>query len=112
MKSFNLTFNNIDWTLNTITIIQSKTKQEVSFPLISQIGNPLIDYITKERPNGSENFIFVTEKGKKLSSAIITAIINRYFRCSTINIKNKHYGAHALRHSLASTLINNDVYNL
>ena len=110
----NLTFNNIDWTLNTITIIQSKTKQEVSFPLISQIGNPLIDYITKERPNDSENFIFVTEKGKKLSSAIITSIINRYFRCSAINIKNKHYGAHALRHSLASILINNDVsvYNI
>lgn len=110
----NLRFDNIDWTLNKITIVQNKTKKEVSFPLISQIGNPLINYITKERPDTSENFIFVTEKGKKLSSAIITSIINRYFRCSTIDIKNKHYGAHALRHSLATSLINNDVpiYNI
>ena len=110
----NLKFENIDWSLNMITIIQNKTKKEISFPLISQIGNPLIDYITKERPSSSENFIFLTEKGKKLSSAIITSIINRYFRCSTINIKNKHYGAHSLRHSLATTLINNNVpvYNI
>ena len=110
----NLKFENIDWSLNTITIIQNKTKKEISFPLISQIGNPLIDYITKERPSSNENFIFLTEKGKKLSSAIITSIINRYFRCSTINIKNKHHGAHSLRHSLATTLINNNVpiYNI
>lgn len=110
----NLKFDDIDWNLNKITIIQSKTKKEISFPLISQIGNPLINYITKERPSTSEKFIFVTEKGTKLSSASITSIINRYFRCSKINIKNKHYGAHSLRHSLATTLINNNVptYNI
>lgn len=110
----NLKFENINWSLNTITIIQNKTKKEISFPLISQIGNPLINYITKERPSSSEKFIFVTEKGKKLSSSIVTTIINRYFICSTIDIKNKHYGAHSLRHSLATTLINNNVpvYNI
>ena len=110
----NLTFDNIDWNLNKITVIQNKTKKEVSFPLISQIGNPLINYITKERPNTTNNYIFVTEKGKKMISAGVTTIINRYFTCSSIKIKNKHHGPHALRHSLATTLINNNtpVYNI
>ena len=110
----NLTFDNIDWKQNKITTIQNKTKKQVSFPLIPQIGNPLVNYITKERPNASTNLIFLTEKGEKLSSAIITSVINRYFKNSTINIKNKHYGAHALRHSLATNLINNNIpaYNI
>ena len=110
----NLKFENIDWNLNKITIIQQKTKKEVSFPLISQIGNPLIDYITNERPKSSSNYIYLTEKGEKLTPTSITTIINRYFINSTINIKNKHYGAHALRHSLSTILINNEIpaYNI
>ncbi len=110
----NLKFENIDWNLNKITIIQQKTKKEVSFPLISQIGNPLIDYITNERPKSSNNYVYLTEKGGKLTSASITTIINRYFVNSTIDIKNKHYGAHALRHSLSTILINNEIstYNI
>lgn len=110
----NLTFNNIDWNLNEIKIVQQKTSKEIIFPLISQIGNPLINYIQNERSKSSTNYIFVTEKGKKLSSQIITKIINRYFKYSTINIKNKHYGAHSLRHSAATILINNEIpaYNI
>ena len=110
----NLKFENIDWNLNKITIIQQKTKKEVSFPLISQIGNPLIDYITNERPKSSSSYIYLTEKGEKLTPTSITNIINRYFINSTINIKNKHYGAHALRHSLSTILINNEIpaYNI
>ena len=110
----NLKFENIDWNLNKITIIQQKTKKEVSFPLISQIGNPLIDYITNERQKSSSNYIYLTEKGEQLTPTSITNIINRYFINSTINIKNKHYGAHALRHSLSTILINNEIpaYNI
>lgn len=102
----NLKFSDINWNDCKINIIQQKTQKALLLPLISQIGNPIVNYITKERPKTSIDNIFVTEKGKKMIPQIIATIVNRYFRASNININDKHYGAHSLRHSVASTLIN------
>lgn len=39
----------------------------------------------------------------------ITSIINVYFSNSPIDLRGRHFGAHALRHSVASNLINSDI---
>lgn len=104
-----LKLSSIDWKNNKITFIQHKTQREHTIPLLPEIGNPLVDYLIKERHKGS-NYVFTLENGHKIScSQIITTIINNYFRISPININGRHYGAHSLRHSLASNLINNSV---
>ena len=103
----NLQAHNFNWRENTITLIQQKTKKELTYPLIPQIGNPIIEYITYERKQGK--YIFLSENGNKLQSSSITTIINTYFQNSPINIGERHYGAHALRHSIATNLVNKNI---
>ncbi len=102
-----LTPNNFNWRNNTIQFIQQKTKKEQMYPLLPQVGNPIIDYIKNERPKGK--FLFLTENGRQLCTQIITSLINSYFIHSKININGRHYGAHALRHSIATNMINSGV---
>ena len=40
-----LEFKNIDWDLNEIRIMQHKTKRSLSLPLLSDVGDAIIDYI-------------------------------------------------------------------
>ena len=102
-----LTPSNFDWRNNTIRFIQQKTKKEQVYPLLSQVGNPIIEYIKNERPSGK--YLFLTEKGNRLCSQIITSLVNTYFVHSQININGRHYGAHALRHSIATNMVNSGI---
>ena len=103
----NLRPSDIDWRNNEIRIIQQKTKKEIIYPLLSQIGNPIIEYIQNERSGGEH--LFLTEHGHKLSPALVTGIINTYFKQSPIKINGRHHGAHALRHSIATIMVNNGI---
>ncbi len=105
----NLTFNDIDWINNIIIIVQQKNKKQVVFPLIPEIGNPIIEYIKNERLRTDDNHVFVTGKGYKMSPCSINGIIRTYFSASSIDIGGRHHSAHALRHSLATNMINNSV---
>lgn len=105
----NMKLTNIDWRNNFITIIQQKNKKKHTIPLIAEIGNPILNYIKNER-KGSSEYVFLTEKGGKLLSYNITIIINNYFASSSIDINGRHYGPHALRHSLATNLLNNSMH--
>lgn len=104
----NLKFENISWRTNEISFIQSKTKREHKIPLIPEIGNPLLAYIQGER-NDVSKYIFVLENKKQMKSTNITTIIAHYFSNSPIEIKGRHYGSHALRHSIATNLLNHSV---
>ncbi len=103
----NLKPSNFNWRENKITIVQQKTKRELVYPLIPQVGNPIIEYVKNERKQGT--YLFLKEDGNKLVSQNITSIINAYFENAPINIGNRHYGAHALRHSIATNLVNNGI---
>ena len=104
----NLKLCDIDWRNNEIRYIQQKTKKSHVIPLIPEIGNPMIDYILNER-NGYSEYLYTTEKGKKIYSQLVTVIVKIYFEISPVEINGRHHGAHALRHSIATNLLNNSV---
>ena len=106
----NLKVSDIDWNNNLIKFVQQKTSKEHIIPLIPEIGNPIVNYIINERPKSKANYLFLSEKGEKIkTSQQITSIINTYFSNSPINLNGRHFGAHSLRHSIATNLINNNV---
>lgn len=41
----NLKFDNIDWENNQINIVQQKTNQSLTLPLIDEVKFPLLDYL-------------------------------------------------------------------
>lgn len=103
----NLKTENINWRDNIIRFTQQKNKKELILPLIPQVGNPIAKYLLEERKSG--DYLFTNENGEKMITQCITKIINNYFCASPIQINGRHYGAHSLRHSIATNMINASV---
>lgn len=103
-----LKFANIDWEKNEITIIQYKTGKEIVLPLLTDIGNAIIDYLQYGRPKSTSQQIFISSRApyKPATSSIVCGAIRKIIEESGIAVGNRHHGAHSLRHSLASCLIN------
>ena len=102
-----LQFSNIDWISNNITIFQHKTGKELKLPLLTDVGNAIIDYLKYERPKSSSTFLLIEAKppyksgiGNNASHIVRTAISRAGLRK-----KNKKFGSHSLRHSLAQKLL-------
>ncbi len=107
-------FDYIDWDRNVISFSQHKTGAPVEFPLLSSVGNAVIDYLKHGRPDSQAPQIIVSQvhgtRGAPLSSPTIHSIVTRYLRKA--NIKDwqiKKHGAHALRHSLATNLLKQNI---
>lgn len=51
----NLTFSNIDWEHNTISLFQEKTKKRVELPLTKEVGSAIIDYLNVSSMNSEQS---------------------------------------------------------
>ena len=109
----NLKFSSLDWNNNTINITQLKTNNLVTLPLLDNVKIPLIDYIKNERcPKSSdEDYVFISTYApfNKLATSSFQRIVNKYMDRAGIDYSTRHHGPHALRHSLATNLMNNNV---
>lgn len=110
----NFQFNQIDWDKNTINLTQHKTGITVEYPLLSTVGNAIIDYLKNGRPKTAESVIIVAaesaKKGKKLTEPTIHSIVSKHMNQANIkNWKNKKHGAHSLRHSLATNMLKKNI---
>ena len=108
----NLTFSSFKWDRNTIEISQQKTKESLVLPLLNDVGEAIIDYIRYSRPKSDEPFVFLKLNAPNdvMRANSIHGVV--YTRLKSAGIKippGKRHGPHALRHSLASALLENDV---
>ena len=105
----NLKFENIDWQMNILNITQSKTGKIVTLPLLDNVGNAIIDYIKNGHPNVNSKYIFLNKKDESFSPQFgFYHILKKYLKLANIDISNKKYiGTYSLRHSLATTLLQN-----
>jgi len=103
-----LQFRNLDWDRNVINLVQFKTKKEIELPLLSVIGEAIIDYIQNGRPKSDGKTIFLTANAPftSISVAGLSNIISDIIYKAGIETKDRHHGTHCLRHSLATQLLN------
>lgn len=105
----NLRFENIHRDRQTIEITQVKTKKPLTLPLLPEICNALDDYIENERPESDSDYIFLCRSfpiGEPIQPHTIYTIVSRIVDSSGIDVKGRRCGAHALRSSLATGLLN------
>lgn len=110
----NFRFSQIDWDKNVIRFNQHKTDIPVEYPLLSSIGNAIIDYLKNGRPATDSDEIIVSgesaKKGQKLSTPTMHSIVMKYMNKADIkDWKNKKHGPHSLRHSLATNMLKKNV---
>lgn len=109
----NLKFSDIDWPNNRIHYVQTKTLRPLTLPLMDEVKYPLIDYIRNARKNTSnDEFIFIRMKApftRYQTGTALCSIVTQALADAGIDATGRHHGPHALRHSLASSLLSEDV---
>ena len=110
-----LSLDNINWQKKTIDIIQSKTKNPLSLPLLDDIGWAIIDYLQNGRPYSDSRVIFIRHTkpiGPFADTDAMQGIIKKYVKLANIEFKDNDIhkkGMHSLRHSLATNLLKNNI---
>ena len=108
-----LRFENIDWNSGILSFAQFKTGQALTLPLLDEVKYPLIDYIKNARPDSPDSeHVFIKRRAPYAcypDGRGIYAIVSQCMKASGIEIKGRHFGPHALRHSLATNLLSENV---
>lgn len=107
-----LKLSDIDWSAGTIRIVQGKTGLPLALPLIDAVRYPLLDYLRNARPESDDPHVLLTThapvtcyKGGSGFHSMLTAVMER----AGIDFSGRRHGGHALRHSLASGLLEDGV---
>lgn len=108
-----LQFSSLDWENNQIKIIQLKTGEPATLPLTEEVGLAVIDYLKNGRLDVPDNpFVFLREcppYTNMTNSALYTVVAHHIKVCGIHVPAGKKHGPHALRHSLSSRLLENNV---
>jgi len=104
-------FSSIKWAANQISFIQMKTGREISLPLPFDVGESIIDYIKEARPISDNSHIFLSPRypHKNIDSDGISHMVRTVVAKSGINVGKRKVGPHAMRHSLATQMLNKGV---
>jgi len=109
----NLKFSDINWNTETISIVQRKTETPLSLPLLEEVKYSLIDYIKNGRnESADEEYIFATLYAPYTRFHCTSSLFRMVDRCmetAGINYEGRHHGPHALRHSLATNMLKENV---
>jgi site-specific recombinase XerD len=105
-----LKFTNLLWSQNLICFIQAKTKEKVELPLPADVGESIIDYLKYARPTSGDGHVFLekTYPHSPVSSKTVSQTANSTILHSGVNVGERKHGSHALRHTMASLLLENN----
>lgn len=104
-----LSFGNIDWEQNIITLCQFKTGQEITLPLLAAVGEALIDYLKYGRKQSESDKVFLITHApySPITNTSVSLAFGRMIEASKVDVNGRRHGAHAMRHSLACRFLEN-----
>ena len=107
-----LQLTDIDWRNDTISWRQSKTGNLVCVPLTPAVGNAIARYLTMQRPNAPNDYLFVRliapfDPLSCHSSCYM--MVKRILEKACVSTDDRILGMHMLRHNAASTMARNEV---
>jgi integrase len=101
-----LELRDIDWRAAELRIRRTKVRRERIVPLVAEAGRALADYVLNGRPSSSVPSVFlhhVAPLGALRNSSVVARIVAR--RLKRHGAAAPRGGAHLLRHSLATRLV-------
>jgi site-specific recombinase XerD len=102
-----LQLQDIDWRAGEVFIRRTKGKRDRVAPLLDETGAALADYILRARPKVDSPYLFlsfISPVGPFKCAAPVSRIVRKRLRHSGIEL-GRVGGAHLLRHSLATQLV-------
>ncbi len=99
-----LVLEDLDWRQGLVRLSHSKNGQAAQLPLLAEVGEAIANYLRQGRPACSCRQVFVSHQTvRPLSSQAISGLIRRALEACAIKVPRS--GAHLLRHTLASHLV-------
>ena len=102
----------IKWDKGIIEFTQHKTEKILTLPLLTDVGNAIVDYIRYARPKEYRptGKVFLRAQApfdEAVSSKIVCNVVRAIIRRSKVHTGDRQKGAHSMRHSLATNLLGN-----
>ncbi|OGV71510.1 MAG: hypothetical protein A3K18_22565 [Lentisphaerae bacterium RIFOXYA12_64_32] len=100
-----LAIEDLDWQLERIRVVRSKSSREETLPLEPSVGNAIARYLRHGRPTSTSRIVFLTLRAphRPLSAGGVYDIVCRYL--PTVDSPSKGRGPHGLRHACARHLV-------
>ena len=104
-----LTFADVDWPGNRLSVVQAKTGRRVQLPLLKDVGWAIIDYARHGRPASDCPEVFLRHTapiGPFTDQNHLYDILVKHARIAHVGLGEKRrHGMHSLRHTLATRLL-------
>jgi site-specific recombinase XerD len=105
-----LRLSDIRWQAGEIRLHETKSRREIALPLLPEVGAAVAEYVQHGRGCLSLPQVFLTHRaprGAITSSSGVAYIVRKHLERAGIPAPG--YGAHVLRHSLATRMVNQGV---
>lgn len=99
-----LAMGDLDWQQGSVRVA-GKSRTQVRLPLTQEVGNALVDYLTRGRPPADSDRVFVrmVAPWRPLATASVSALVARAI--ARAGVTTPFRGAHVLRHSAATEML-------
>lgn len=100
-----LTLDDIDWKTTVLHIRGRKAGHAAVYPLAVEVGEAVIDYLQRGRPETSDRRIFFRTRAPRaaITHRIVSGRARFYLRKAGVEVARP--GSHTLRHSCAQRLV-------
>jgi site-specific recombinase XerD len=100
-----LTLDDLDWANEKIRVRRLKNRRIQEYPLTSEVGNAILKYLQKVRPQGAGRVLFLRLRTphKPMTARGASCCISVHIRA--LGCRLPHYGSHTLRHACATHLL-------
>jgi integrase len=103
-----LRFSSIDWNQDCLRIPQKKTDEPLCLPLLSEVGNAIMEYILEERPQSDDGYPYVFRRKQAPYSKIGSAypVCSNFMERNGIHsVNGASKGVHVFRYTLVNRLL-------
>ena len=106
-----MTLEAINFVKNELSFIQKKTSVPLTLPLLPDVKEALLGYLGYRKIDSTDEPIFIQCRAPyhKLNLMVIWTIMRRYVKQSGVDPGHRKRGTHALRSSLASSMVREQV---
>lgn len=100
-----LRLEDLDWTNEKIRVRRPKNRRSQEFPLTAEVGNAILKYLRRGRPQSSSRFLFLSLHRPYRPMMTRGASCSIAVHIRALGCQLPHYGPHSLRHACATHLL-------